>query len=166
MADLTSSWIAVAGTIAGTLVGAGGGYLSQRANARRTERAAQSEHLRQERMTIYSAFAGAVMEYRRAQLDRWKNRGQPEDRDRANEVYRTRSKAWHEYYRVRMITSTKEIDGQAYDALRLATRLKDAASDDDLNKLGEDCRRSVLRFSDIAAREVNPDVASSPPDMT
>jgi hypothetical protein len=110
-------------------------------------------------MAVYSSFAGAVMEYRRAELDRWKSPGQP---DRANGVYSTRSKAWHEYYRVRMITSIKAIDNQAWEALQLAKRLKDAPSDDDLNKLGEECRLSVLEFSDMAAQEVNPDVASLP----
>lgn len=65
------AWVGSVIAVAGTLLGSVAGYLFQRLNAGRTERFARDERLRQERMAAYSAYAGAVMDLRRAVVSLW-----------------------------------------------------------------------------------------------
>jgi hypothetical protein len=60
MGAALASVIAVAGTLLGSVVT----HVLQRRTAGHAERFARDERLRQERLTVYSVFAEAVMAYR------------------------------------------------------------------------------------------------------
>ncbi|MEV5612366.1 hypothetical protein [Streptomyces sp. NPDC052225] len=64
---MDAALIAVLGTLLGSVVTH---YFQGRATVRSAE-LARAEQLRQERISSYSAFAGAVHDYRRGQNDRW-----------------------------------------------------------------------------------------------
>ncbi|MFE0930627.1 hypothetical protein ACFW4O_30810 [Streptomyces mutabilis] len=55
--------------VLGTLLGSGLTYLFQRQTMNRSEQFTRNERLRQERIAAYSAFAGALANYRRGQMD-------------------------------------------------------------------------------------------------
>lgn len=93
MAAVLASVIAVLRTLAGTM----SGYVFQKKIGERAELVAQHERLRHERMLASSAFAGAVMDMRRVQYDKWHRRHESPTRtdpeDVRNESYRLRSAA-------------------------------------------------------------------------
>ena len=97
--------VVLAGVIAvlGTLGGATASYLFQGKISERNESKARDEQLRQERLAVYSSFAGAVMELRGIQHDRGYSRmtvaGQQLDRSSIRaESSRLRSVAWTAFY--------------------------------------------------------------------
>lgn len=83
------------------------------------------ERLRSERIEVYSAYAGAITEARRADIDRWwQRREAPRDSDicrRAkDESYRRRADARRELFRLQFLTPDYELDrlaSIAYDGI-------------------------------------------------
>src|SRR4051812_19247415 len=65
--SVLTSLIAVIGTLAGSSLT----YLFGRLTARRTERIARDERLRQERVAAYAAFVGSMTELRQALISLW-----------------------------------------------------------------------------------------------
>ncbi len=63
----------------GTLLGAALAYLFQQRAVERTEAFARSERLRTERLAIYSAFAAALTDHRRAVVNVWLRRREDPD---------------------------------------------------------------------------------------
>jgi hypothetical protein len=57
--------------VAGTLLGSTTSFLFQRRSADRAEEFARTERLRQERMTAYSGYAGAITELKRGVVSLW-----------------------------------------------------------------------------------------------
>jgi hypothetical protein len=116
---MAQQWTALIGVL-GTLVGASATYWFQR-------RSLHSERLRQERILRYGDFAVAIMEYRRTQMDRWRNWGDSSDdaaQERFHDLFRTRSAAWGAYYRVRLISDRPSVVLSAKEALDLVTSIK------------------------------------------
>src|SRR5689334_10935454 len=70
MGGALTSLVAVAGTLLGSTLT----YVFQRRTAGRAEQFARGERLRQERLSAYSAFAEAVMDYRHEELTVWLRR--------------------------------------------------------------------------------------------
>lgn len=64
---MLTSVIAVTGTLAGSALT----FLFTQLSARRAERVARAERLRQERIAAYSGFAGAMADLRRAVITLW-----------------------------------------------------------------------------------------------
>ncbi|WP_371618187.1 hypothetical protein [Streptomyces sp. NBC_00454] len=68
--------------VIGTLIGSWSTYAFQRRAAARTRAEAREERLRQERLSAYSAYAGAVTELKRAQITLWfRRRADPRDEE-------------------------------------------------------------------------------------
>ncbi|MFE2289439.1 hypothetical protein ACFXDJ_35370 [Streptomyces sp. NPDC059443] len=68
--------------VIGTLIGSWSTYAFQRRAAARTRAEAWEERLRQERLSAYSAYAGAVTELKRAQITLWfRSRSTPRDEE-------------------------------------------------------------------------------------
>lgn len=66
MEAVPAGLFAIGGTLSGSLVT----YLFQQRATRRAEQFTISARLREERMAVYSAFAGTVLEFRSAQYNR------------------------------------------------------------------------------------------------
>jgi MoxR-like ATPase len=109
MQALVTSLIAVAGTLLGSMTS----FLFQRRSADRTEEFARAERLRQERLTAYSAYAGAVTELKRGVVNLWFRR--QEDPDGAEYVLaraecdRLGAAAEHAQFRMRLITEDPDL---------------------------------------------------------
>lgn len=153
MAVVLASVIAVLGTLAGTTTG----YVFQRRISERNEATAREERLRQERLIACSAFAGAVMDLRRVQYDRWYRRHEhPQRRDPEdvrNESYRLRSAAWSAFYRFRLTTTDAELTELGWAAAEEAAHVADAADEKDVHDRGERARALLEEFVTAAARQ-------------
>ncbi|MFJ5547231.1 hypothetical protein [Streptomyces sp. NPDC093225] len=78
MTTVLASLVAVFGTLVGSL----STYLFQRRTAERSEAVARVERLRQERLTAYSAYAGAVTDLKRGMITLWFRRNRtPRDEE-------------------------------------------------------------------------------------
>ncbi|WP_395968987.1 hypothetical protein [Actinomadura sp. 6N118] len=146
MAGLWTAFIGVLGTLAGVSLT----YWFQR-------KGQHTERLRQERMLRYGDFAVAIMEYRRTQMDRWRDWGDEtgeRSQERFHDLFRTRSAAWGAYYRVRLISDSPPVVTSAKEALDLVTAIKQVRDAAELEALSERCREAVAHFTDIAAPEI------------
>ncbi|MFG2196028.1 hypothetical protein [Streptomyces sp. NPDC048639] len=109
MEAIWTSVVAVGGTLLGSVIT----HTFQRLAARRTEAFARSEALRQERMAVYSAFAGAVEDYRHGQAARWYRKLEGPDGEAfiaaRDEAHRLRTVARQSLYRVKLTTDDREV---------------------------------------------------------
>lgn len=155
MAVVLASVIAVLGTLAGATAG----YLFQQRIADRSEATARDERLRQERLVACSAFAGAVMDLRRAQYDRWYRRHehpqQADPEDARAESYRLRSVAWSAFYRFRLTTANAELTNLGWSAVEEAAHVAKGADENDLRERGERARALLEDFVTAAAQQFN-----------
>jgi hypothetical protein len=133
-----------------------GGALEWMRDAR-TRRAGERER----RFGVYSDFAGAIAEYRRAELNRRMRFGAGAEDTAADAlVYETRAAARRERYRVEMLTGRSLLASLAAEAIDRVEALKDAADAD----LKRDRRRSteaIEAFIEEVARELGPSGRSS-----
>ncbi|MGW9038189.1 hypothetical protein ACWGQ4_24965, partial [Streptomyces sp. NPDC055721] len=92
--------------VAGTLLGAFFTHWFQGRATERTAALARTEQLRQERIATYSAFAGAVVDYRHSQNDRWfralQRPGSEEAEESRHASYRQRTAARQALFRVQL----------------------------------------------------------------
>ncbi|PAZ13482.1 hypothetical protein CLM62_24250 [Streptomyces sp. SA15] len=118
MEAIAASVIAVVGTLLGVTVTH---YFQGRA-LKRTEGFARDERLRQERLQAYSAYAGALVSYRRVLVARWSYEHEPghEDDNRAAQARSDdlRSQAEQTLFRVEMLAGGDEIRRQAREAFK------------------------------------------------
>jgi hypothetical protein len=154
MSGALTSLIAVTGTLLGSVVT----YVFQRRTAGRAERFTRDERLRQERLSAYSAFAEAVMEYRHEQLMQWLRRHGEliESSPRADhgEQGRSRAAAWQARYRVQLLADEPkliELADEAIDAVADIHRSKDSA---ELEQHGKRTRQRVEDFIRAASADI------------
>lgn len=109
--------IAVIGTLLGSIVT----YVFSRRGAERTAALAYSDRLRQERLDSYSAFAGALIKYRLAELDRWHREREVPDTEehRLTKVatYERRTDAFDALARMQLLTEDQVLLDTAREAL-------------------------------------------------
>jgi hypothetical protein len=109
MSGIWGSVVAVLGTLLGVLVSA----LTQRWNSIRSERFTRERQLWEEQLTAFSSFAGALVDYRRAEYDRaHSNLDAPDSaahHDAREESYRVRTTAQHELFRVQLLSNSTEL---------------------------------------------------------
>ncbi|MFM9446116.1 hypothetical protein [Streptomyces acidiscabies] len=152
METLTASLVAVLGT----LLGAGLTHRFQVRAAERAERFTRDERLRQERMAAYSAYAGALVTYRRVLLDRWfrlHEDNEPEESRRARlEGYALRTTVQEALFRVQMLTSDEALVARAREALELIDQLHRAPDRADLETRRDITRAAVTAFVTEAGR--------------
>jgi hypothetical protein len=161
MAVVLASVIAVLGTLAGTTTG----YVLQRRMSEHNEIVAREERLRQERMIACSAFAGAVMDLRRVQYDRWYRREEDPQQmvpeDIRNESYRLRSAAWSAFYRFRLTTTDAELTRLAWTAVDAAADVDHATDRDNLRERGDRARTLLEEFVAAAALQFDGNVSQA-----
>lgn len=110
MNGVLTSLIAVGGTLAGSALT----YLFARLTARRTEEAAREERLRQERITAYAAFAGAMTALRQKVIALWFLQHEGADTRAAHtEADQCGAAADHARFEVRLLTEDAELRGLA-----------------------------------------------------
>ncbi|WP_431894638.1 hypothetical protein [Nonomuraea sp. bgisy101] len=144
--------------IAGTLLGSFVTYVFQQRAAKRAEQFTLSARLREERMTVYSGFAGAVLEFRSAQYNRtlldFRSKGSPEYEEAKASAYQLRAVAWHSLYRVHLLSEDPEIARLADAAMSLAADMQNAEDRTALTQQGDTVRRAVEAFVLAASAEV------------
>lgn len=134
----------------GTLLGSASTYWVQRRMVRQQQMLAREERLRQERVEAYTAFAGAVTDYRRARVDRYvawreENRFNPEEM--RLEVYRVRAVAQEAEFRVHLLAPSATFTELATEALRAVDRLGPAGTDWDVDPASTKAAELEAAFS-------------------
>lgn len=145
-------FIGVFGTLAGTIIGA---LLTQGLQRRNVAHA----KVHDARLDAYRTFAAAVMDYRRALIDRWfvENAGRPAAE--AADVYGARSAVWAAYFQVVLVAGDRQIVDLAAQARDTTSDLKRVSTRDKIDAAGEDSRVAVGRFTEAARHEVSPERA-------
>ncbi|MEU5308734.1 hypothetical protein [Streptomyces sp. NPDC021562] len=155
MDGVVSALIAIVGTLLGSAVT----YAFQR-NASAQERLFVSQQqLRADRMAVYSDFAGALTEFRRAQQDRWHRReadpgGATTYPEARSEAHRLRGVALHALFRVQLIASARPLIDTAQEAYALTSTLHKAADKTELAALATQAREVLERFVQFASSDV------------
>ncbi|MFI6053881.1 hypothetical protein ACIBCO_27795 [Streptomyces violascens] len=137
--------IASAIAVLGTLLGSGITLAFQRHAVEQGHRFTRGERLRQERLDAYSAYAGALLNYRRVLVHLWFCSYEEPPRDDVGEVrmrsYALRSSAQEALFRVQMLTDDVALSRAAEEVLDDITALYRV--DDDRAEL--DARRRDTR---------------------
>ncbi|MGV9501153.1 hypothetical protein ACWDQ0_22985 [Streptomyces sp. NPDC003642] len=123
METIIASGIAVLGT----LLGSGITLAFQQRTTDRSHRFTRREKLRQERLDAYSAYAGALVNYRRCLVHLWfceHEQPPPEDPDSVRiRAYDLRSNAQEALFRVQILTDDEALGRAAEDVLADVTAL-------------------------------------------
>jgi hypothetical protein len=151
---LVASLIAVVGT----LLGSATTYLFQRQTVERAERFARQERLRQERMAVYGAFAGAVTDHRRAVVNLWFRRGAgPDDpgyRAARDECDRLGAALDHARFQVQLIADDADLIARATEAHVPTSAILNAADRDEVKSYESQSRGAVGSFVAAAATQI------------
>ena len=144
--------------VAGTLLGSALTYVFQRRTAGRAERFARDERLRQERMSAYSAFAEAVMEYRHEELQVWLHRHgeltHPLPESFHVEQGRLRALALRARYRVRLLADEPGLTELADESIKAVADIHRAKDTTELMEHGDRTEQRVEEFIRAAVTEV------------
>ncbi len=144
--------------IGGTLLGSVVTYLFQQRTAQRAEQFTISARLREERMAVYSGFAGTVLEFRSAQYNRALQAFEGKEDTAYDEAkatsYRLRAASWHSLYRVRLLADDPEITRLAESAMALTADMHDSKDRAALTQRGDGVREAVEEFVTRASAEV------------
>jgi hypothetical protein len=154
MEPIFASAVAVVGTLLGVAVS----HLLQQRQYRSADLVAREERRRSERVEAFSAFAENLMQFRRAQYDRWWRRHEtangmtpPSVRD---ESYRLRASAWHAFFRLKLLTDDTDLIAMAGEAIENAADIPGASSEEELSSRGDRARASLDAFVTAAALTV------------
>ncbi|MEU8252123.1 hypothetical protein [Nonomuraea sp. NPDC048916] len=154
MQAILTALIAVGGTLLGSFMT----YTFQRHTTSRTERFTRAERLRQERMVVYSAFAGAVLEFRYAQRERIEKRrtshNMPDYQEAKAESYRRRAAAWQALYRVRLVCDEPQVIILADKAMDLTASMDDLDTREEVMARTTEIRKSVEEFISASSSHV------------
>ncbi|MGW0522979.1 hypothetical protein [Crossiella sp. NPDC003009] len=154
MNSLLISLIAVSGTLAGSSLT----YLFGRLTARRTERVARDERLRQDRIAAYTTFAGAVTELRQALISLWfLKRAEPADpelRAAYTEADKRGAAARHARFCVQLLTEDTELLQLADAVFKPIDELADAVDRATLTVLEERGEELLATFIQVAGRQI------------
>ncbi|MEV0980350.1 MULTISPECIES: hypothetical protein [unclassified Streptomyces] len=124
------SIIASAIAVVGALLGSGITLAFQQRTTDRSHQFARREKLRQERLDAYSAYAGALVNYRRCMVHLWfceHEQPPPEDPDAVRiRAYDLRSSTQEALFRLQMLTDDGRLSQTAEDVLTDVTKLAKA----------------------------------------
>ncbi|MEX0174295.1 hypothetical protein [Streptomyces sp. LMG1-1-1.1] len=141
--------------VAGTLLGAVFTHWFQGRATERTAALARTEQLRQERIATYSAFAGAVVDYRHSQNDRWFRTLQQPGSDEAEESrhasYRQRTAARQALFRVQLVCEDPEVRRLAEAAFVDSHCMHEAVDEADRARRSEQAKEALAAFIAAAA---------------
>ena len=157
MSDVGTAVVAGSFALAGGFLGQ---YLYASTLARRAHRDSQLERLRQDRIEAYSAFASALVEYRRTQLGRWfaeHDGSMPDEEQRLarDEARLRRAAALDCFYRVRLLAGSVATNEAAREALDCTHAIQDAGSKSGATALADRVRDELLpRFVEASEAQV------------
>jgi hypothetical protein len=136
--------------VLGTLLGSGVTHVFQLRAAERNEQSARDEKLRQERVEACSAYAGALLDYRRGQIHRWhlwhEERPAEEEAEHRARTWNQRSAAQQAMFRVQMITDDPAVTDLAEQALNYNGKLHLAEDLADLDIRRRESSRLISEF--------------------
>ncbi|MFG3256362.1 hypothetical protein [Streptomyces sp. NPDC048172] len=140
--------------VLGTLLGAGLTHAFQLRAAARTEEFTRTERLRQERLDAYSAYAGTLLNFRRAAVHRWMCEHKdppPADPDAARvRSYDTRSAAQEALFRVHLLTDDQVVAERAEAALDGIEEMLKSADREVLEPRRATTRAAIREFVGVA----------------
>ena len=141
--------------VIGTLLGSVATHFFQRQTAERAAVLSRAEQLRQERISAYSAFAGALVDYRRGQNDRWHRAQQAPGSMTAEEAridsYRLRSTAHQALIRVQLVCEDSQALELAAAAFEVTNCMHEAPDESDRSQRSEQARETLSEFIGAAA---------------
>ncbi|WP_437019478.1 hypothetical protein [Streptomyces sp. enrichment culture] len=144
------SIIASAIAVLGTLLGSGITLAFQQRTTDKSHQFTRREKLRQERLDAYSAYAGALVNYRRCLIHLWfceHEQPPPEDPEAVRiRAYGLRSSAQEALFRVQMLTDDNKLSRTAEDVLADITKLSKADARAELDELRARTRDDISRF--------------------
>ncbi|MFF7237191.1 hypothetical protein [Streptomyces collinus] len=144
------SIIASAIAVLGTLFGSGITLAFQQRTTDRSHQFTRREKLRQERLDAYSAYAGALVNYRRCLVHLWfceHEQPPPEQPDAVRiRAYDLRSSAQEALFRVQMLTDDDRLSRAAEDVLADITELTKTDARADLDERRVRTRDAVSRL--------------------
>jgi hypothetical protein len=154
MSSTVSAMVAVAGTLLGSVAT----YLFQRNAFDRQTRVARDERYRSERLAAYAEFAAAATDLRRAAYDRW-HRYQEEPSGNAffaarDEYYKLYAEARNSQLKLRLLTDHRDLAELGYQAVELATDIKDADSEPERARRGENAKVALDNFVEAASADL------------
>ncbi|MET9437497.1 hypothetical protein [Streptomyces sp. NPDC006551] len=145
--------------VAGTLLGVIATHWFQGRAAERTAGLARAEQLRQERIATYTAFAGAVVDYRRSQHDRWfravRNPGSEEAEEARYASYHQRTAALQALFRVQLVCDDPATRRLAEAALEVTNCLHEATGEEDRARRSREAKEALDLFIASAAPGVH-----------
>ncbi|MEV6328093.1 hypothetical protein [Streptomyces sp. NPDC051909] len=140
--------------VVGTLLGVIATHWFQGRAAERTASLARTEQLRQERIATYSAFAGAVVDYRQSQNDRWFKAhlepGSEEAEQSRHASYRQRTAARQALFRVQLMCDDAETRRRAETAFETTHCMHEAADDAERTRRSDEAKEALARFIEAA----------------
>jgi hypothetical protein len=143
--------IAVIGTLLGSVIT----HVLQRRTTDRMTASSRAEQLRQERISAYSAFAGALVDFRRGQNDRWYRAREVPGSGTAEEAridsYRLRSSAHQALIRVQLVCDDEQALDLAAHAFEVTNCMHEAADETDRCQRSEQARETLSEFIGSAA---------------
>ncbi|WP_225834198.1 hypothetical protein [Streptomyces sp. NK08204] len=152
------SIIASAIAVLGTLLGSGITLAFQQRTTDRSHQFTRREKLRQERLDAYSAYAGALVNYRRCLVHLWfceHEQPPPEDPDAVRiRAYDLRSSAQEALFRVQMLTDDDSLSRTAEDVLADITELPKVDTRAELDELRARTRDNISRLVSSAKQHL------------
>ncbi|MFD3590903.1 hypothetical protein [Streptomyces sp. NPDC058683] len=152
------SIIASAIAVLGTLLGSGITLAFQQRTTDRSHQFSRREKLRQERLDAYSAYAGALVNYRRCLVHLWfceHEQSPPEDPNAVRiRAYDLRSSAQEALFRVQMLTDDGRLSRTAEDVLADITELPKADARAELDELRARTRDDISRLVSSAKQHL------------
>ncbi|MFI5530522.1 hypothetical protein ACIA8O_18470 [Kitasatospora sp. NPDC051853] len=146
MSAILTSVIAVLGTLLGSFLT----HAFQQRSATHAERGAQAERLRQERLEVYGAYAGLLVEFRQAVLHHWfcLHRGTDAAEEPALRAksFELRSQTQHAVFRLQLIADSPELTAAATAAFETIGRIDRAADLEDVERRRDATRDLIDAF--------------------
>ncbi len=161
MDDVWVALLSVMGTLAAVLVTA---HVQRRAS-RDAELRDERRRLADRRAEAMADFARNLIDYRRAELQRWfevenaRKHGERLDPDAAGAgelVRTTRSTSWGEFYRLRLLWDDDEILGNARDLLSRISELEHIRGKEQVKLLANAIRDDLAKLTDRARERLAP----------
>jgi len=150
-----TSVVAVVGTLLGSLAT----HYFQRRNRADAERFSRNERLRQERVSAYTTYGGALVSLRRALIDRWY--AAHEERRNADpdairyETYRLRTATLEAMFRVQLVTESQQLIGLAQQAIDSVDRLTLRIPAEEFKDARDVSRQDIFSFVEAARKHVD-----------
>jgi type II secretory pathway pseudopilin PulG len=144
--------LAIVGGLAGSTLTS----LGQRKRSREDKRFQFDQRLRGDRLSAFSSLAGAAMELRRAELNRWHQHhfGPNSDAFEAAkaECYRCRADARKAFFQTQLVSDNQDLNMFAKAALDGVLSLHEASTKEELDKQSEVGQDGIGKFVDAATR--------------